>query len=290
MPRNSTRKNKKRMPTWFKRFLLTFGVLILLGGSYLIYEFKFKEYDTADNQVTEITRETFKIELPDGLTIELDEDGKIVESDSTKDSMVVYNGTDELEPSSASKDDVASTVTPTGSPSQSNEGTSPSNEETSSSNSQNSTGTDATSSNSGTSNSESTGSDVADKSTAMPSNTKDHITVASIKGKYQPVMSSLQGQASSKIDALVGRAISEYMEKQANGESINYGYFYNKYTNAANELEARTDKVFYQVIAIIEKDLVKNGFSKTHADSFSKEYEEIKKSRKDTLLQKAIGN
>jgi hypothetical protein len=102
-------------------------------------------------------------------------------------------------------------------------------------------------------------------------------------------MSSLQGQATSKIDALVGRAFAEFQAKKANGESISYGYFYNKYTTAAEELEVRTDKVFYQAISIIEKDLEKNGFSKSHAQSFVTEYENIKQSRRDALINKAIG-
>jgi hypothetical protein len=48
--------------------------------------------------------------------------------------------------------------------------------------------------------------------------------------------------------------------------------------------------VFYQVIAVIEKDLTKNGFSKSHAQSYVKEYEATKEAQRDALLSKAIGN
>ena len=71
---------KKKMPVWLKRLLITVGVIVVLGASYIIYLLNFKEYDTADSEVSEITTETYKIDLPDGTSIELDDDGNIIET------------------------------------------------------------------------------------------------------------------------------------------------------------------------------------------------------------------
>ena len=101
-------------------------------------------------------------------------------------------------------------------------------------------------------------------------------------------MSNLQAQANGRIDALVGRALAEYQGKKASGESVNYAYFYNKYSSAASELEGRTDTVFYQLISVIEKELESNGYGKSHAQSLVSEYEAQKEARRDALLNKAM--
>ena len=114
-------------------------------------------------------------------------------------------------------------------------------------------------------------------------------TVASIKQKYAPTFGALQSQADGKLNALVGRAKSEYSTKKANGESIDFGYFYNKYVGAANGLEAQTDAVFNGVISAVQKDLTANGYDKSYAQSFIDEYNAKKKARRDSLLSKAMG-
>jgi carboxylesterase type B len=103
-------------------------------------------------------------------------------------------------------------------------------------------------------------------------------------------MSSLQGQATSRIDALVGRAYSEYQAKKATDESVNYAYFYNKYSSAAEELEGRTDKVFYQIVGVIENELKANNLAANHAQSFVTQYEKEKEkeARRSALLDKAM--
>jgi len=115
-------------------------------------------------------------------------------------------------------------------------------------------------------------------------------TVASIKGKYTPVFQGLESQADGKINALIGRAKSEYQTKQANGESVNYAYFYNKYMGAATSLEAGTDSIFNGVLAAVENDLVANGFDKSYAQSFKSEYEATKEARRSGIIDKALGN
>lgn len=306
MQKNENEQTKKRFPTWLKRLLVVFGIVILLGGSYVIYLLKFKEYDVADSEVTEITRETFNIELPDGSTIELDEDGNIVESDvpgNTGSTSTEGDGADSSTgtKSSSSEEDTSGTST------NSNEGTTSStggsssgSGSTSGSGGTSSTGENGTSSGNGSStgstggssgnggSSGGSGSSNGGSTTTPPPANVERVTVASIKGKYEPVMSSLQGQASSRVDALVGRAYSEYQAKLANGESVNYAYFYNKYSSAAAELEGRTDKVFYQIVGVIENELKANNLAESHVQSFVTQYEKEKEARRSALLDKAM--
>ena len=47
-----------------KIFSIIALVVIIAGGSYLLYMFKFKEYDVADEEVKEIVeKEPYKVEL-----------------------------------------------------------------------------------------------------------------------------------------------------------------------------------------------------------------------------------
>jgi len=228
-------KKRRRL----KIFLLTALIIIIGVGSYLLYEFKFKKYDVADEAVTEIMADPYTVELPNGSKITIDENGNVVED--AKDTKTVSAG-----------------HSITGSVGQSNDQTQ--------------------------SSSQTTGS--TDSTTANSSTTP---TVGSIKEKYIPALQGLEAQADTKINALVGRAKGEYQDKKANGESINFGYFYNKYMAAAKDLETSTDAVFYGVLAVVEKDLVANGFDKSYAKSFKEEYEATKKARRDSLLNKALG-
>ena len=304
MQKNGNENPKKKMPIWITRLLLVFGIVILLGGSYVIYLLKFKEYDVADSEVTEITRETFNIELPDGSTIELDEDGNIIENDSSENtgSSSAGNSTEDdgTESSTGTENSPSKTA---GTTTDSNDGT------TTSSNGGNSSGSGSSSGSGGTSstgengsssgNGGSTGSSGGSSgnggstgsnggSTSTPPSNDERVTVASIKDKYEPVMSSLQGQASSRVDALVGRAEHGKWVMKANGESVNYAYFYNKYSSAAEELESRTDKVFYQVVGVIQKELKANNLAESHAQSFITQYEKEKEARRSALLDKAM--
>lgn len=274
-------KEVDTMKKHWKKLLFSFLALLLAAGGYILYIFKFKEYDVADEEVSEITKETYKIEMPDGTTIEFDEEGNMVESDGSSVS------SDDLVVSAAENDDSDSSAAT----SDSNSGSSVSNGNgtgssgvTNDATSGNSS-TGGSSSNNGVSNSGNTGGESSGDS---GESTNNEVTVAAIKDKYMPVMNQLSSQANARIDALVGRAVNEYQTKKANGESIDYGYFYNKYTSAASELEGRTDTVFYQMVGVVEKELEKNGFSKSHAKSFIQEYEAAKEARRKALLDKAI--
>ncbi len=264
------------MKKHWKKILLAFVSVLLIIGGYLLYIFQFKEYDVADKEVTQITKETYTLELPDGTVIELDEEGNIVEStDSDKSSSTDGTST------ATSENDDKDTTTVDGSTVDTNS-TSGSN-----SSSSNNEGTTGTSSNNDSSTSESVSGNKGSTGSTQ-SGSESNVTVATIKEKYSPTLSSLQEQANTRINSLVGRAMEEYQSKKANGESVNYAYFYNKYTSAAEELEGRTDTVFYQVVGIIEKELVANEFSKTHAKSLINDYEAAKEARRKALLDKAM--
>src|SRR5690606_8731231 len=101
-------------------------------------------------------------------------------------------------------------------------------------------------------------------------------TVAQIKQKYMPTIKDLETQANNNLDSLIGKAFSEYQAKKKNDEKISVGYFYNKYMNAALQIESSTDAVFNSIVTIVEKDLEENGFDKGHAQSLRDEYEAAK--------------
>lgn len=109
-------------------------------------------------------------------------------------------------------------------------------------------------------------------------------TVSSIKDKYDGTFASLESQATAKLNNLIGLAKSEYVTKKANGEKINYGYFYSKYVGAAEGLEASTDAVFNILLARVEAELEVNGFNKSYAQSLRDDYEAAKQARRDSLL------
>ena len=122
---------------------------------------------------------------------------------------------------------------------------------------------------------------------AASTNQPTEITVASIKEKYRPSFENLQNQANGKIDSLINKAYNEYKAKKNNGESISFGYFYQKYQGAGQALEDKTDGAFQIIYKALQNDLEKNGFSKSHADEFLKQYDVAKSERESALLKKA---
>ncbi|MBD7943261.1 MULTISPECIES: hypothetical protein [Psychrobacillus] len=222
-----------------KIFAIIVLVLIIAGGSYLLYTFKFKEYDVADDEVKEIVeKEPYKVELPGGVIISMDENGEVIEEEGTSGETVGNNAVD----------------------------------------------------GNGESSNNVTGNDGTDNSSGTSSGSSNETTVAAIKEKYTPALEGLEDQADTKVNALIVKAKKEYVDKQANGEKINVGYFYNKYMAAAKDLEGNTDKVFDAVLNAVEKDLAANGFDKTEAKAMEEEYEAKKKARRDSILKKALGN
>lgn len=230
-------KKRKKL----KIFILAFTILLLAAVSYIIYELKFKTYDVADDEVSEIVAEPYKIELPDGSVITIDDEGNLKEETDT----IISTSSTSIWNNSTTKNET--------------------NSETQIVNKQSG----------------------ANLNLNSPT---DEIkpTSKTITNKYVPALKGLESQADSKINALLSRAKGEYLNKKENGESINLGYFYNKYMAAAKELEKNTDSVFYSVIAVVEEDLLANGFRKTEAQSLKDEYELMKKSRRDNILDKVL--
>ncbi|MGN7385531.1 hypothetical protein [Sporosarcina sp. SAFN-015] len=254
------------MKKW-KIALLVVVVLVVAVASYLLYIFKFKEYDVADDEVSQIVEDPYEVELPDGSKLIIGEDGSVTtvgggESDNTP-TETENPDTEEGSEDSGTTGNSTAGVTP---PSNNSSKPSTSNKEDSS-----------TEENSSEGNNES-------------SNTTKKPTVATIKAKYEPVFAKLEGQADQKINALIGRAKKEYSDKKANGEKISYGYFYNKYMGAATSLEASTDSVFHGVVKAVEAELEANGYSKSYAQTFVDQYEATKKARRDSIISKATGN
>lgn len=246
----------------FKIFLIILAIIILVGGGYLLYIFKFKEYDVADEKVSEIVAEPYKVELPDGSTIFIDDNGEIIEETSEGNKISTSkNNTNAINETTDSSNDSSNGKT-------SDESTSVStNNSNDSSNSKDTI---------------STGDNSSD------TNNSKTTTVATIKDKYRASFEGLEAQADSKVNALIGRAMEEYSSKNASGEGVNFGYFYNKYMTAANGLENNTDTIFNAVILAVEKDLIANGYDKSYAQSFRDEYEATKKARRDSILSEAL--
>lgn len=260
------------------KIFLTISLIIILGaGSYILYLFKFKDYDVADNEIDEIMEDTYSIELPDGTVITADgeepsPDKK--EEEDTADSDSTTSGTSDESTNSAGQ----SSGSENSADEDSSSDTSSNSNTGSGTNSNNNTDSSTTESSPGTPGTGTPGKDDAPKET----------TVASIKGEYTPAFESLQSQADGKLNSLVGRAKKEYTDNKAQGKKIDFPYFYNKYYGAAEALEGQTDTVFHSVLNAVEKDLAANGYDKSYAQSYADDYNARKKARREELLKKAM--
>lgn len=119
--------------------------------------------------------------------------------------------------------------------------------------------------------------------TNMPTHSAEEV-----KGKYRQSFESLEVQANNKLNNLIARAYDEYTEKKNNGESISYSYFYSKYKNALDALEAQTDKAFLTIYDTLINDLTSLGYDPAKATVFKEEYERTKNSQKHVLLQRIM--
>ncbi|KAB7707410.1 hypothetical protein F9802_06565 [Bacillus aerolatus] len=115
------------------------------------------------------------------------------------------------------------------------------------------------------------------------------VTVDTIKNRYASTFSNLQGQAENQLGTLVGQAKKEYTQKLANGEKINPAYFYQKYSNAADAVESKTDAAFNTVYNTLKNDLKNNNYSTSHAEPFKTSYENVKAQQRNELMKKVTG-
>ena len=111
-------------------------------------------------------------------------------------------------------------------------------------------------------------------------------TVVTIKDNYRPAFEMIASQSRKRLNSLMSQAKTEYSTKKVNGESISYGYFYNKYMGAANSIEASTDAAVNSLVEIVKQDLKNNGFTDTYADSFITEYETTKEALRNEMWEK----
>jgi hypothetical protein len=247
------------------KYILSFLLVVMLATAGTIYYFlNVKTYDIADEEIEEIVESDFDIILP----------GKV-------DSIQPTN--DEQRNSKDSNGNTKSTET--------NSGSENSDTIEESSNSIEETGEKSSDSTDKTPTEES-----VNNANSKPNNNNHpnknatpviEVTVKQIKDLYRPVFKSLQSQANGKIDSLVSRAIGEYRSQQSEGQSISYSYFYQKYSSAGRELEAKTDDAFNYIYKALENELKENGYSTTHAKDFRDQYEVSKKERESLLLAKA---
>ncbi len=258
-----------------KYILLALAVIVLCIGGYIVYELKFKSYDTADPEVDALIEETYNVELPDGTVIVVDKEGNIVEN-KTSDSQNNGVTTASAQTSSTDADGTETGTT------NSEDGSSNFNFGQTGTSANSNTGSN-TGSNSNTNNNPNTNTN-----TSGSNKPAEKVTVASIKSKYEGTFKSLENQSRARMNSLISQAANEYSTKKSNGESISYGYFYKKYMGAAKGVESATDSTVNVVVGLVEKDLQKNGFDKSYAQSFVKEYDAMKESLRAEMMDKAL--
>lgn len=252
-------EGEHQVKLWKKVILGLFAVLLLVAG-YIFYIFFLKEYDTADEEVDTITKSEYDIVLPD--VSSTPEETNSVET-SEGDSLV----TEENKADSEGE----ATETVSTSPQKSSSSQEDTNKGQTEKTPQNSNQSDKKE-NTKNDSSQGSGSD---------------LTANLIVELYRPSFENLQSQANSRIDALINKAISEYKQRKSSGQSISYGYFYQKYKSAADVLEEKTDTSFNVIIKSLEKDLEKHGFDSKQAQQFWDIYNNEKQKREDALLTKA---
>jgi ABC-type cobalt transport system substrate-binding protein len=245
------------------KYILSILLVIILATAGTIYYFlNVKTYDTADEEIEEIIESDYEIDLP---IIDQTPDSTI---EDKGDNSGTNNNVDESSTDN-NTDDI--------------------------NNSEQTGGTDKTttgsnhsvSNNTGTTPSKNTSSGTKQPAKETSPEETIEITVANIKDLYRPVFQSLESQANGKIDSLLSRAVGEYHAKKAEGATISYSYFYQKYTSAGRDLEAKTDVAFNTIFKALEKDLKKHGYSQSHANDFKEQYAATKKARESALIAKA---
>lgn len=263
-----------------KYILIALAVVVLGIGGYIVYELKFKSYDTADPEVDSLVEETYDVELPNGTVIVVDKEGNIVENKTSN--------SQNSSTTTASAQTSGSGQTNYGSTQNNDKGTESgtSNNGNDSANSNSGQSGNSANSNSGSNTNDNSNTNTNTKPGANTSTEKE--TVATIKAKYEGTFKSLENQSRTRINSLISQAANEYATKKSNGESISYGYFYKKYMGAAKGIESATDSTVNVVVGLVEKDLQKNGFDKSYAQSFTEEYNAMKESLRSEMMDKAL--
>lgn len=280
-PKNSKRSFYIKLTIIIGLFL--FAAVFLVG--ILIYQFEVKEYDTADVEVEEIVRTSYKIKLPGGTELEFDEKGNLInEKAITQSASSDSSSSNQETPISTDKSSVLGQVisldgqmqaqgVQNESPSTNSEVESQQSQEDSSENLSNTNTTNAPKT-------PSTGTNQNEEEIQS----EEPISASTIINAYTPAFAALEEQADVKLSALIQRAKTEYTQKQQAGEKINYAYFYSKYSGAAEELEGSTDAVFYSLLDAFKQELQVHGFATSYATGFISEYEAKKAKRRNSIM------
>jgi ABC-type cobalt transport system substrate-binding protein len=230
------------------KYILSILLVIILATAGTIYYFlNVKTYETADEEIEDIIESEYDIILP-----------------SNEDTKQVSKGSSNVSSEQTTTD-------------------SNSNQEADTNNNK----TEKDNNNTSNSSKDNQGEDSESSSNTEDTTAEEEVTVADIKDRYRPVFESLQSQANGKIDALTSRAFQEYQTQKSKGESISFSYFYQKYSSAGKELEAKTDETFNYIYSALESELKENGYSPSHANDFREQYAAAKQQREKALLNKA---
>ncbi|MBM7551480.1 hypothetical protein [Thalassobacillus pellis] len=111
-------------------------------------------------------------------------------------------------------------------------------------------------------------------------------SASAIIDSYRPKLEELKQEVYERTEQLIAQAQKEYDEKIDNSEEISYGYFYQKYTQAAKDLEKVTDKAFKDLYQSLQSELSAQDYDKRLADELKQEYQDTKKSLVTAITNK----
>lgn len=296
------------MKKFVKISLIVVGLLIVIGGGTLYYFFEMKDYDVADEEVDKVIEDPYSIEFPEGTPLpegaQRDKDGLIIVN--KEGDFVLEDGSEMTVKEWFSSSDYQTAVAEAAEfGADMNEGENTDSAVASAGSNRNdsvvsdndlddSEDLDTPSGSSGNSGSSSSDSGSSSGSSGSSgggsgSGSDNVVTVETIKSRYASSFNSLAGQAEGNLGSLISQAKSEYANKKSNGENINYAYFYQKYSSAAESVEAKTDAAFNSLYAALETELTAHGYSASHAESFRTEYESTKKNTRNAIMDQVSG-
>lgn len=245
-----------------KKVLLLLGIVLICSAGYLIYLFGFKNYDIADAEVDNLTKEEYVIELADGSKIILDKQGNLIRHLEGNDEAIQMEQFRKGNPYSETTDPAVASVT--------------------SENEKQKNAKDGDAK-------ESTEQVNAEKSAKSKQTKSTALTEKEVKKNYEPAIADIERQANASLNNLIDLAKEEYFKMEENAQEISYPYFYNKYSAAASKLEKRTDDVFYALMEVMRQDLKANGLPDDLPKSLSKEYENRKDKLRREILKETAG-
>lgn len=250
-----------------KKSWFLIGAMVLLLGTYLIYLFEFKSYNTSDAEVDLLTKEEYVIELADGSKIILDKNGNLIRHITEADGKVTK--VDVNDQISIVSDELA-TASTTGKKKQ-----------------EITNGVVGFSSTVSSPNIYRVNGKGVD--TKVPTNKNTKTSAKQIGKKYEAALTDIEDQAYTNLDNLIHLATTEYLDMDSKDRKISYPYFYSKYSTAAGKLEARTDKVFDALMKIIEHELQANGHSTKTVEKMRVKYKKTKKKVRRDIMKETTG-